>query len=86
MRRIARGLVSAVFLLGSLFVSVKGSQAATTGGLETKKPDTLILQHQRDLKKANMIGWSEQSDWNSGRNHGSHGSHASHVSHYSSRY
>lgn len=89
MRKITRSLLSVIFLLGSIFLFTRGSQAATKTGLEAQKPDTLILRHQKDLKKTDMIAWSAQSDWESGRNHGSHyshGSHESHYSHYSSRY
>ncbi len=85
MRKITKGLLSFLFLLGSLFLLTKGSQATTLNktSLENKKESSLILKHHRDLKKADMIAWSWESDRESGRNHWSH---SSHYSHYSSRY
>jgi len=84
MRKITKGLVSFLFLLGSIFLFTRAGQATPTkASLENKKPDSLVLQHQRDLKKGDMIAWSWQSDAESGRNHGSHYSHSSHESHYS---
>jgi len=90
MRKITKSLVSFLFVLGSIFLLARGGQAALTKtSFENKKPDSLILKHQRDLKKSDMIAWSWQSDRDSGRNHWSHwshSSHSSHYSHYSSRY
>jgi len=91
MKKITKGLLSLIFLLGSIFLFTKGSQATTLNKtrLENKKESSLILKHHRDLKKADMITWSWESDRESGRNHWSHWSHwshSSHYSHYSSRY
>lgn len=85
MRKITKGLFSLIFLLGSLFLFNKGSQASTLNktSLENKKVNSLILRHHKDLKRADMITWSWQSDRESGRDHYSH---ESHYSHYSSRY
>jgi len=90
MKKITKSLVSFLFVLGSILLFTRTGQAMPTKtSFENKKPDSLILKHQRDLKKSDMIAWSWQSDSESGRNHGSHwshSSHASHSSHYSSRY
>ena len=84
MRKVTKSLVSLLILLGAMFLFTRAGQAGPTKtSFENKKPDTLVLRHQRDLKKSDGIAWSWQSDWESGRNHGSHYSHSSHVSHYS---